>query len=70
MMKGNSNTELLMRPVREALDKHLGFGTPASTEIYNRAYEAVEKAGRWKPDNLVEFQRQALDDWKRKQGKK
>lgn len=39
---GDERVDKQMRPVAEALDKHLEKGD-AWTEIYNRAYEAVYK---------------------------
>jgi len=40
---GDSRVEPYMKPVAEALNRHLDKGK-AWTDIYNRAYEAVYKA--------------------------
>ena len=67
-MQGDRRVELYMRPVAEAVQKHFGIGHPAGVEIYNRAYEAVEKAlNNWLPPHILETQNKALDHWKRKE---
>lgn len=43
MSEGDSRVEQYMHPISEAISRHLR-GADASTDIYNRAYEAVHQA--------------------------
>lgn len=40
MMQGDPKIDILMRPVRAAIERHVK-GRAAVTDIYNRAYEAI-----------------------------
>lgn len=50
---GDSRVEPFMARVRQALERN-GIEKPASTDIYNRAYEAVYEA-------IVKFDRDVLE---------
>lgn len=45
-MQGSSRVDELMIPVANAISRHVEERTPAWTDIYNRAYEAVYTAIR------------------------
>jgi len=52
---GDKRVEPYMGPVAETIKKHLPWPSPAFTEIYNRAYDAVFQAikDRDEPENEV-----------------
>ena len=41
---GDDRVEKYMPPVAEAIKKYVKWPSPAFTDVYNRAYEAVYKA--------------------------
>jgi len=43
-MTGDPRTDQLMKPVGDAIRRHIKWPSDAYTDIYNRAWEAVEEA--------------------------
>ena len=43
-MVGDSRVEDYMKPISAAISRHIAENTAAWTDIYNRAYEAVQQA--------------------------
>ncbi|MDQ0091640.1 hypothetical protein J2T12_005080 [Paenibacillus anaericanus] len=62
-MKGNSSIDVLMIPVGNAISRHIQDFTPAYTDIYNRAYEALLTMGIEKDAAIKELQRKNEHLW-------